>query len=462
MIKNIWIWILNNIFHIQTETKQSEVEENQVYAFNYERIDDINFNAIFSNKLSNYVINDSNMDVTGENERAELLNKTAGSMWKKFKKITSMAFGYGGIFIVPYIKNGKIYYSVVPQGRVTIDSVDGDMITGATILAEKKEINQGVGKTKIYLRWTNYRLENSNVIIEQRFTDETGATIPTPSFWANIMLKQAITNVDRVLFGYIKSPINNRRNNDKYGVPITYGCDSTIKEIKDTMKQLAREYKLKEAFVGADITMFNGENGLPTNGIFKKIDSGVDDFFEVFDPSFRDYTGRLQELYRRLEHEVGTSAGILSEVQTQNATATEIKRAMYDTFTIVDDMRTNIEKGMEDFFYSCDVLANAYNLSSKGDYELSFDWSYSLLEDSATEFDQLIAGVGQKVISKAELRNWIRPDEDLKESEKKVKEIEKSSPSVEDLLGTKKEVNEDEENPNLKKEDEKEEKKEEK
>ena len=36
-------------------------------------------------------------------------------MWKKAKKITSMAFGYGGVIIVPYVKGGKIYYNIVPQ-----------------------------------------------------------------------------------------------------------------------------------------------------------------------------------------------------------------------------------------------------------------------------------------------------------------------------------------------------------
>lgn len=441
MLRNIWIWILTNVFKVKTETNSKEVEENQKYAVEYERIDGINFSSIFSNKLANYVINDSILNITGQGPRVDLLNKTAQSMWKKAKKYTSMSFGYGGTFLVPYVKNNKLYYNIVPQGRVTIDSTDGDLITGATILAERKEITNAIGQTKIYIRWTNYRLERqknndtSNVIIEQKFTDETGKEIPTPYFWKNIMLKQVITNVDRVLFGYIKSPINNRKSNDKYGVPITYGCEETINEIKETMKQMFREYKLKETFVGVDVTMFNGKNVLPLNGLFKKVDSGKDDFFEVFDPGFRDYTIRLQELFKRLEHEIGTSAGIISEVETNNATATEIKRAMYDTFTIVDDMRTNIEKALEDFFYACNVLANAYNLTPEAEYEISYDWSYSLLEDTAEEFSHMTVGLDKGVISKVELRNWLKPDEDLEKSKKAIEEIKKTEPSAKDLLG---------------------------
>ena len=434
MFKSIIQYVLNFLFKTNTQTTSKEIDDNSKYAKLYESIDDINFNAIFSNKLSNYTISDSTMNIIGENARVDLLNKTGQSLWKKMKKPVSMAFGYGGIILVPYVKGGKIYYNLVPQSRLTIDETDGELITGATVLAEKKVISGTISQT-IYLRWTNYKIENGNMVITQQFSDEKGNKIPAPDFWKDIQEVRTITNVDRVLFGYIKSPVNNRRANDKYGVSITYGCDATILEIKETMKQMIREYELKECFVGADITMFNGKNALPSNGLFKKIDSTSDDFFEVFDPQFRDYTTRLQELYKRLEHEVGTSYGILSEVDSQNATATEIKRSMYDTFTICDDMRSSIEKGLEDFFYACNVLANAYNLSPQGEYELDFDWSYSLLEDTATEWSQLTYGQSKGVVKDVEVRQWLFPDETLEESQKAIDEIKESEPNVDDLLG---------------------------
>lgn len=438
MFQKFIMWIFR-LFNIHSQTTQKEVEDNQKYAVEYERIDEINFNSIFSNKLANYVINDSNVNITGENARVELLDKTTQSMWKKAKKITSMGFGYGGVILVPYVKSGKIYYNIVSQSRVTIDEIEGENIIGATIIADKKTVNRGIGNSKTYYRLTNYKVRNGNIEITQKFTDENGHEVAVPDFWKNIELKKVITGVDRALFGYIKSPINNRKTDDKYGVPITYGCDSTIAEIKETMKQLYREYKLKEAFVGADSTMFNGKDSLPLNGLFKKVDAGDDNFFEVFDPAFRPFTERLQELFRRLEHEIGTSAGILSEVNTANATATEIKRSMYDTFTIVDDMRSNIEKGIEDFLYSANVLANAYNLTPQGEYEVSFDWDYSLLEDSQETFSQLITAQSKGIISEVEVRQWLKPDETLEDSQKAIEEIKASEPTVEQIVGNEEE-----------------------
>ena len=440
MFKSIINFILNNIFKINTQTTQQEIDENSKYATAYEQIDEMNFDAIFSNKLANYVINDSTMDIEGDNARSELLNKTGQSMWKKAKKITSMAFGYGGVCVVPYVKKGKIYYNLVSQDRLTIDEMDGELITGATILAEKKVI-QGKIESKTYLRWTNYQIKDGNLVITQQYSDDNGKQIPAPDFWKDIQEVMSITNVDRVPFGFIKSPINNRKASDKYGVPITYGCETTILEIRETMKQLLREFELKEAFVGADATLFSKDNKLAKNGLFKMFNSTNDDFFQVFDPAFRDssYFARLQELFRRLEHQVGTSYGILSEVATPQATATEIKRSMYDTFTICDDMRTNIEKGLDDFFYACDVLANAYNLSAQGEYNVSYEWSYSLLEDTQTEWAQLIYALNQGIVSKVEIRQWLKPDESLEDSEKAIQEIEATEPTTQELLGTKEE-----------------------
>lgn len=436
MLKNVFLWILTNVFKIDTETKPSEVEENQKYASEFEAIDNINFVAIFSNKLANYVVNDSEVNIDGDSQRAKEFNKIAQSIWRNGKKIVAMSLGYGGVFLIPYVKGGKIFYNKVPQNRVTIDTMEGDDITGATVLADKKTIAMGLNE-KTYIRWANYKIENGNLIMEQKYTDEQGKPIETPSFWENIPLKIVISNAEKAPIGYIKCPINNRKTNDKYGVPILYGTEQTQNEIRECLKQIVVEFKTKKAFVGVDTTIFDKNEKLPEDGIFQKWDFGKEDFFQIFSPDIREssYYTRLQELYKRLEHQVGTSSGILSDVETQNATATQIKKALYDTFSITDDIRTEVTKALEDFFYGCNIFANAFNIIGEGDYDLNFNWSYGLVEDTDTEFAQLLQGQRIGVISKAEVRMWIRPDETEEEAKKKIQEIREEEPTTDDLLG---------------------------
>lgn len=449
MLKSLWNFILKVLFNTKTETNNIEMTMNEKFAQDYRAIEEINFTSIFANKLANFVVSDSTVDIVGSSKRTQMLTDTLNLVMGKSKKIVGMQLGYGGICLVPYINNSEILYTIVEQDRLTIDKKDGEKITGATLLAEQKTITYG-SITDTYFRWVNYKIENGILTMTQKYTDKQGSEIDVSNIpeWASINPVEMIMNVDRVLFGYIQSPINNRIGNDKYGVPITFGCEHTIAEIKECLRQIAREFALSEKFVGVDVSMFDkdsqGRPKLPKNGLFKTFRSDTDDFFQEFSPAIREssYYARLQELYTRLEKEIGVSKGFLTDMETSNATATEIKRAMYDTFTLVADIRKCFEKGLQDFIYACNVLANRYNLSPLGDYELAFNWDYSLLTDTEVEFNHYMQGVSQGVIKKEELRQWIIPNETLEESKKAIEEIEQATPSIDNLLNDEKDEEE--------------------
>ena len=48
----------------------------------------------------------------------------------------------------------------------------------------------------------------------------------------------------------------------------------------------------------------------------------------------------------------------------------------------------------------------------------------------------MLIGIDKGVIDKSELRQWMKPDETLEESEKAVEEIKEEEPNIKDLLGT--------------------------
>lgn len=408
------------------------MQANEHFVAEYEKKGDINLTAIFANKLANITISDSNIDVDGDSERAKFLQKNLKRLKKKLKKAIARALGTGGGLVIPYVANNKIYFNIISQSRLSINKMVGDDIVDCTILAEHI-----VKNGKHYHRWTDYVLQEGNMYIRHRATvDGEPIELSTISEWAKIE-DLSITNVDRMLYMYIKSPTDNRIEMDKYGAPITFGCDNQIKRIMDDLEQIDREYSLKEAFVGADSTMFKGEGALPTNGLYRKINSGEDDFWEVFDPAFRDtsYYNKLMNDCALLEKAVGTNRGILTEPLSTYQNKDEARRANQDTFSLVDAVRENLEDGLEDFLYACNVLANYYHLTPLGEYKLSTDWSYSMLEDSQQEYSQLLQGEARGVIKKAELRQYLRPKESLKEAQDIIDEIKRESPSTEDLLG---------------------------
>lgn len=431
MLRTMWDKILS-LFGKEPIKNDKEQIENERYVTEFEETKNINFTAIFANKLANYTMIDSNIDVKGDNKRALLMQDVIKRLKKKMKKAISRQLGTGGVLIVPYVTRNKLYFNIIAQNRFVINKKIGEDIVDCTILAEHKVKNQ-----KNYYRWTDYTLENGNLYIRHRATLESGPiSLETIEEWSDIE-DMGITNVIKMPFMYVKSPIDNRKENDDYGVPITYGCEKQISRIMDTLNQIEREYGLKEVFVGADATMFKGENALPSNGLYRKVNAGEDEFWEVFDPAFRDTPlfNRLMQECALLEKQIGTSRGILTEPLSTYQNSDEARRAVQDTFSLVDDIRTGLEDGLNDFLYACDVLANYYNLSPQGEYELNSDWSYSMIESSQETFNQLSSGVSKGVIKKSELRQFLKPNETLEEAEKAIEEIKLQSPSTKDLLG---------------------------
>lgn len=433
MFERFWQWVQGIFDKKETSVNTETQNKNQEYVLSYENTRDINFTAIFANRLAMLSVSDSTVGIEKKNKRAELLSAALQEVWGKIKKITASALGSGGCLIVPYVADGKIYFNTVKQNRLIINSKKGESITDAIILADSTVINNST-----YYRLVNYKLEGDILYIINRTVTSYGSPASVAE-WQNIA-DIAISNVKKMPFAFLKSPIDNRKDEDEYGVPITYGNDKTIQRILECLNQEDKEFDLKKVRLQLDDRLFTKDpkTGKPVikDDLFMAGHSDKGELFNVFDPSFRDasFHSRLEVLFSILEKEIGTSKGILTAPETHGATATEIKEALKDTFSIISDVRKSIEEALTDYLYACDILANYYNLSPPGEYELSFDWSCSMLESSSESWMQMkdLHSIGG--MSKAELRAW-QTGEKSEEAQKAVEEIAAKEPTVKTLLG---------------------------
>lgn len=433
--------IIKRLFGVDPVTTDAETSQLDLQNRQYESTQGVNLTAIFAGKLSALTVTDSTVEVTGENQRAEMLNSAIQNIWGKVRNWTGIAFGSGGVVLIPYVAAGKIFTDIIPQSRMVINQVNGDELQAVSVLADSTVQND-----QRYFRWTDYILDENGILtIRQRATGETGSPVPITNIteWATVAEEMSITGVEHLPLAYIKCPAGNRRGDSMYGVPITYGCEDLMKEIDECLEDVRREYRLKKPIVGMDQTMFdvrNGKRNLPVTGLFMPIMAGGLDgakkLWEVYDPAIRDsaYYNRLTNLYELLEKQVGTSRGILTESQSRGATATEIKAGMYDTYSIIQLMRTAIEQGLDRLAYAMDVLANLYGLSPMGDHEVTFDWSYSLIESSQESFTQLISAAQVGAVEPAEIRQYVFNDETLEEAQARCAEIASAKADSTSLL----------------------------
>lgn len=387
------------------------------FALNYGEKLGINLTYIAANKIANYVTTDSTIAVSGKDgeatKRSELLDICAKRLWRDKKMLVSRAAGVGKMCVFPYVSDGAIKSSYVSQDRIIVFGSDGERATDIAILSETATQNR-----TIYGKYKRYSLKNSVHTIATFYTDESrgkvlGEVPPIPQWTKTPPV--IIAGVEQLLFAAIDCPVDPRNGDNFYRVSITDGCADIIKDIQGQFQYLAKEYDLKRVFIGADEALFQGKGNLPDKQIFKIMDTGIDEFFKIFDPAIRaePIYLRLKNTFELLEKHIGLSQGIYTNAENVGAynNQSNIKRSIFDTYAFVTEFRDNIKTAMEDYLYSCDVLAEHFGLTPFGgrdDYDLSISWSAAMIEDSGEEFAQYSELQSRGIIGKAELRQWVR------------------------------------------------------
>lgn len=416
-----------------SETTRKELERNDRFAKNYNDTNGINIEAMICNKMAGVAIYDSQIEVLGDNLRAKELNKVVQTFWKKKARILmSDVLGNGGMFVIPSYRMGRIVEDIVPQNRVVINqSVNGELID-ITVLCEIKNVG-----SKTYYRLTDHTLKDGVYTIRQKATDESGGIVDLSKIqaWADLTPEYSIDGFDRLPIGYFKCPTSPRNMVTEYGVPLVYGQDEVMSDVKLLLDMLLQEFTDKKAFIGADERLFDAEGELP-NGIFKKLtgDNSGSAFWEEYSPNIRDEAiiNGITFLFELLEYGVGVSRGVLTKVESYGSTATEIKGLMKDTAVLVNNIRQNFEIQLNNVIYGYDALMEHFGITPAGDYTVNYIWDFSWLESTTETFNQLQIGKAEGVISEERLNMWITGNT-REQAQEEIASIKANSPTLEQI-----------------------------
>ena len=395
------------MFRIKPKTTNAEQTDNATYVERYEDISEVNLTAMTAQRISSLVIADSTIEITDKNARAEFINTALSRCVAQLRTIVTRILGIGGVVLKPYLHAGQLYTDIIPQRDFFVIERIGELITRTCFISEVFTRDN-----RTYTRLEYHSLDPSGVYtIEQRaMIDNHEVALSSVPEWEHIKPIQSISGVKQMLFTFVKCPTDNRRQTSSiYGVPITYGQDKLIGEIVTLFNEMQREFVDKSVFVGISDLLFDGQGKLPADGRYRKFKTDDENFWEVFSPDIRvrSYIEGINNKLELLEKAIGVNKGVLTNMETADATATAIRRSTFDTWTVVDNIRDLLEISINELVYAYDVISNANNLTPRGEYEVTFDWDYSLLEDSTERFNQLQTGVASGYINGWEARAWV-------------------------------------------------------
>ena len=393
----------------------------------------INPTAIGANVVTNIAIDDSDIQVVGDSARAQAIQDLLYYYVDNILSVAAeVALGTGDCLIRPYTDGDDIGFNVIGSDDFLITSSIGYRLKGVVIKLDEYET-----KTATYRLFESQSLQtegNRKVVLINRFaykgTDEIDIS---KTIWKDISTEEIVV-ADQLLLGRYKCPTINRDNyNSANGVPITFGCDGIINNIKKKYEQYNDEFDRKESRIFADRTLFkraeNDRLELSTSKEFINVRGGVDGGItsQIYDysPSIREEEFKSANDFNLsiLELCCGFSRGIFTSPETSFATATELKNSLKKTFAFVKSFRRRIEHGNKELFNAVNIIMNLNSVTPEGKWDLQHDWSYDYIEQTNERFNQLIQSYDRNAIKTEDLTGWVLNLEP-EEASRYVEEIE--------------------------------------
>ena len=330
----------------------------------------------------------------------DFINEEYQAVVSDIRKYTEYACAKGGLAMKPYASEGHIEVDMVQADRFFPTKFNSRGEVTAAVFAESLT----VGK-KVYTRLEYHQHEgtmyhiNNKAFVKQDLdnVEVLGKEVPLTAVpeWANLQEEVTLKNVKMPLFAYFKIPnANNVDDTSPLGVSVYSRAINDIKEADNQWTRLLWEFEGSELAIDADITLFkkddkgNYEFPKGKDRLFRMMD--LDDNaekYKVFAPAIRDENliNGFNAILRRIEFNVGLAYGTLSDPNTVDKTAEEIKASKQRSYSTVSDIQKSLQTALEQLVYAMDVMAQLSGLSGRKKYEMSFDWDDSIVIDKEQE-----------------------------------------------------------------------------
>lgn len=349
-------------------------------------------------EFSRLVTMESEITCTGS-ARADWLMQQARPFLDALPATVETACALGGCAFKPYVQGDRIVVDVVQEDcffPTTFDT-SGHM-TGAIFTEQIKRRNA------IYTRLEHHEFKDgTEAIINKAFVSATSAqlgreiSLTEVPEWADISQDARIDNLTRPLFAYFRVPTANRVDrHSPLGASVYALAVDTIRDADVQYGSLLWEYRGGELAIDVDAAAIrqDADGALRMEErdrrLYRHLLNGNPNMWNTFSPALRDasYLNGLDAILRRIEFQCGLAYGTISNPQSVEKTAEEVRASKQRSYATVRLIQQALQDAIEGLFYAMDVYATLYRLATAGAYTLAFDWDDSIVNDPAARKQQ--------------------------------------------------------------------------
>jgi len=381
--------------------------------------------AAISTEMTRLVTMELKYNMTG-GSLASFLSGQFQKVYANLPRYVEYGCSTGGLVFKPYLEGDKIAVDYVQAGNFFPTAFNSSGQITACVFPEFKQTGR-----KLYTRLEYHKYQdNVYSIVNKAFVSNSaaitmdniyslGSEIPLSEVdgWADLEPYVEFYHATGSLFSYFKVPI---ANNIDTNSPLGVSCYArAVNQIRDADQQYGAtlwEYRSKETAIQAGDEFFqknrNGEIVLPKGKerIYHALGdvTGKDGapFFNAYSPDIRDqsFFNGYNRIIQKVEFNCGLAYGTLSDPQTVDKTAEEIKASKQRSYATVKSIQNSLEAALKTLLDAMAAWVEIGGLPCKGGYDVAFDWDDSIVVDKDKEREQDRKDVSMMIMRPEEYR----------------------------------------------------------
>lgn len=374
----------------------------------------LNLGAAIAGEVARSTTLEMEVEFSGS-ARASFLEGEFARVMKKIRHQVEYGAAKGGLIFKPYLSNSRILVDFVQADQFYPVAFDPDGNITSVVFVDQRKQGEYYFTRLEYHTMTEGGCEIINQAWRSITKDTLGQKVGLESVedWASIVPEATITGIDRPLYAYFRYPLaNNVDTSSPLGVSCYSRATDLIKQADIQWSDLLWEFESGRRALYVDVLAFGkdseGKPLLPHKRLYRTLETGSaeGDLYEEWSPSLREQNilNGLDSILKKIEYTCGLAYGTLSDPQTVDKTATEIKASRQRTYATVVDTQKALEETLEQLIWAMDTWATIGKAAPAGSYDVSFKFDDSVLVDRDTQFQQDLRLVTQGLMSKVEFR----------------------------------------------------------
>lgn len=378
------------------------------------RVRPLKIPAVVAKELKRLIMKEFSVSVNDEE-----LDRAFQGFIPKLRRKLDFGLAIGGMVFKPYW-DGTTRVDIVPQNeylpiKYTDDSCDSiacpETVTIGKTSYTRIEVHDYNRKNMTH-KVTNYCFKSGN----PSFIGAECGLEEVPE-WSGMTKEKVFENVRQPLFSVFRTPDSNSVDiGSSLGISVFSDAVGFIRDADIQWERILWELESSERAIDASEDLFRFRDGKPIlpkgrermYHTYGKTGSNDNSIFNTYSPEIRDisYFNAFNQIMRRIENACGLSYGFLSEVDSVEKTAEEIRSSKQRSHSRVCDIQENLRISLEETLYGMKYLRDYYENRKSGDVKITCSFGDGVLEDTDKEFQRRLQMVTAGLLSGEKFLAW--------------------------------------------------------